>query len=445
MTSQVSSPMDTSIPENPRGANRQAYLQALLAHSSELAADASPWLKTVRDRAQALIQEQALPTTRDEDWRFTDLSSLYRIPFQPAPSAQIDPADLSSLTDTATLLRFVFVNGRFAPQLSTQATLPTGLTFTSLPNLETSLQTQLGQQQGAGEVFTALNSCNFTDVAAISVEKNQQVESPIHLVFVVTADEGAPVVTYPRVLVNVGTGSEVTLLEEFVSIGASSTFTNAVTEITVAANARLHHIRLQREGAAAFHIGKTAVTQARDSYYRSLAINLGSQISRHNPEIVLTGEQAETKLDGLTLAVGEQVVDTHSNIAFTHPYCSAQQLHKCIVDDRARAVFNGKVFVPKAAQRTDASQMSRNLLLSPKARVDTKPQLEIVADDVKCAHGATVSQLDDDEVFYLQSRGLDRTAACDLLVEAFAAEIINQVPLDSIRQQLTEAVLSQVR
>ena len=218
-----------------------------------------------------------------------------------------------------------------------------------------------------------------------------------------------------------------------------------MTEISVGTNAAVHHIRLQREQNTAFHIGKTAVAQARDSRYTGLTINLGGQISRYHPEIVLMGEQTETKLDGLTLVVGAQVGDTHSAIAFTHPYCTAQQLHKCIVDDRARAVFNGKIFVPKPAQRTNASQLSRNLLLSSKARVDTKPQLEIVADDVKCAHGATVSQLDDDEVFYLQSRGLDRTAACDLLVEGFAAEIIHQVPLASLHQQLMDAVLSQVR
>ncbi len=447
MTIQVSNPTtrSTSV-ANPKATDRQAYLQALLAQSPEAHGKSPNWLQAVRDRAQALLQEQALPTTRDEEWRFTDLSPLYQIPFQLAAPVQMDAPTLASLTETETSLRLVFVNGQFASQLSTPLVdLPAGIRFCHLPDLDPLLQAELGQQQGAGEVFTALNTCNFTDIAAINVDKHQQPDQPIHLVFVTTSDGGTPIVTYPRVLVKLNAGSEVTLLEEYVSTGTTPSFTNAVAEISVEANAHLHHIRLQREGRTSFHIGKTAVLQARDSRYSSLTLNLGGQISRHNPEVVLTGEQTETQLDGLTLAVAEQVADTHSAIAFTHPYCTAQQLHKCIVDDRARAVFNGKIFVPKAAQRTNASQLSRNLLLSPKARVDTKPQLEIVADDVKCAHGATVSQLDDDEVFYLQSRGLDRTAACDLLVEAFATEIIGQVPLDSLRQQLMDAVLSQVR
>ena len=229
------------------------------------------------------------------------------------------------------------------------------------------------------------------------------------------------------------------------TVGAGQTLTNAVVEVTIGANAALKHTRIQRESKTAFHIGKTAVTQARDSRYHAINISLGGQISRHTPEVTLLGNQTETDLDGLTLSAGTQLADTHSTIGFTTSHCVANQLHKCIIDDSARAVFNGKVFVPHEAQQTDASQLSRNLLLSPKARVDTKPQLEIIADDVKCAHGATVSQLEEDEVFYLQSRGLDRESACDLLVEAFAAEIIEKCPTDSIRQGLLQQVLDQVR
>ena len=442
MTIQVSKPSPEAI---SKAAERQAYLQALLAHSSKPTGNTPSWLQRVRDRAQALIQEQALPSTRDEDWRFTDLSSLYQIPFQAPSQAQVEASTLASLRLGDHPLQCVFVNGRFAPQLSTPSDLPAGMRWTTLSDLEPSLQSELAQHQGANEVFTALNTCNFTDIAAFTIDKNQQVEQPIHLVFVTVQDGDTPIATYPRVLIKAKMGSRVTVLEEYLTVGQTPTLTDAVTEISVGANAAVQHIRVQREQGTSFHIGKTAVAQARDSRYTGLALNLGGRICRHHPEVVLMGEQTETKLDGLTLAVDQQVGDTHSAIAFLHPYCTAQQLHKCIVDDRARAVFNGKIFVPKAAQRTDASQMSRNLLLSPKARVDTKPQLEIVADDVKCAHGATVSQLDDDEVFYLQSRGLDRTAACDLLVEAFAAEMIHQVPLAALRQQLMDLVLSQVR
>jgi Fe-S cluster assembly protein SufD len=217
-------------------------------------------------------------------------------------------------------------------------------------------------------------------------------------------------------------------------------FSNAVTEIFVEQNAGVSHTRVQREGKAAFHIGKSAIAQARDSRYTCNAISLGAKLSRHNLEVLQTGEQTETTLNGLTVIAGEQLADTHSLIAYTKPYGTSNQLHKCIVADKGHAVFNGKVFVPQAAQLTNAGQLNRNLLLSPKARVDTKPQLEITADNVKCSHGATVGQLEADEVFYLQSRGLNQADARKLLIDAFAAEILNQLPVASLSQQLSKLV-----
>jgi Fe-S cluster assembly protein SufD len=239
----------------------------------------------------------------------------------------------------------------------------------------------------------------------------------------------------------------VTLIEEYTHRRdveeAAVYFTNAVTEIWVEENAQVNHTIIERESGAAFHIGKSAIAQARDSRYTCNAITLGAKLSRHNLEVFQTGEQTETTLNGLTMVALQQLADTHSAIALNHPYGTSNQLHKCIVADRAHAVFNGKVFVPKAAQLTNAGQLNRNLLLSPKARVDTKPQLEITADNVKCAHGATVSQLDAEEVFYLQSRGLDEDDARKLLINAFAAEIINQLPLVSLRERLSTAVSNQ--
>jgi Fe-S cluster assembly protein SufD len=293
--------------------------------------------------------------------------------------------------------------------------------------------------------FTALNTSGLKDVAVVWVAKNVVVETPIHLVFVAAGE--APSISLPRCLVVAETGSSVTLVEEFTNRrGAESAekvyFTNAVTEIWVEENAQVSHTRLELEGAEAFHIGKTAVSQARDSRYTCHAIALGGKLSRHNLEILQTGEQTETTLNGLTMIGGNQLGDTHSAIALNYPYSTSRQLHKCIVGDRAHGVFNGKVFVPKPAQLTDAAQLNRNLLLSPKARVDTKPQLEITADNVKCAHGATVSQLEDDEIFYLQSRGIDENDARNLLINAFAAEIINQIPVPSLRERLTQTVNS---
>ncbi|MGL4883828.1 MAG: Fe-S cluster assembly protein SufD, partial [Waterburya sp.] len=242
----------------------------------------------------------------------------------------------------------------------------------------------------------------------------------------------------PRTLVVAEVGASITLLEEYT--GQGKYFTNAVTEIYVQPNARINHTRLQQESDNSFHIGKTAVSQARDSHYTINEVNLGAKLFRHNPEVLQQGEQTETNLNGLAVATGEQTSDTHSIIALTKPHGTTDQLHKCIVSDRAHTIFNGKVFVPKEAQLTDATQLNRNLLLSSKARVDTKPELQITADNVKCAHGATVSQLEAEEIFYLRSRGLSEADANQLLIDAFAAEIVDRIPLESLRIKITQAI-----
>lgn len=303
------------------------------------------------------------------------------------------------------------------------------------------LPSYLAQQQGAEETFTALNTASFTDGALVWVEKNQTIVPPIQILYVSTATQ--PTIDHPRALVVAESGSKLTLIEEYVTLYDGTYFTNPVTEIWLDTNAEVHHTRIQHDSDAAFHIGKTAVSQARDSRYTCNAVSFGARLSRHNLEVYHTGEQTETTLNGLTIISGEQVADTHSTIAYTHPHGSSNQIHKCIVDDRAHAIFNGKVFVPKAAQLTDAKQLSSNLLLSPKARIDTKPQLEITADNVKCTHGATVSQLDSDEVFYLQSRGIDEDSARKLLTYAFAYEVIREIPVASLREKLAAIVREQ--
>ena len=438
MTLHVASTDTVEKPMSSADQDRQAYLANLLAQRSSGGPD---WWGEGRDRALSIVQERGLPSNRDEDWRFTDLSGLYKTTFAAAAETSLQSQDIESLILADAPVRLVFVNGFYAPTLSAIDNLPAGLSVHTLADAET--VAQLGQQQGMTAAFTALNTASFEDVAVLRVAKNQVIEAPIHLLFLTTGV--TPIVTYPRGLIVAEDDSVVTLIEEFTAVGANTYFTNAVTEVWLGQNAQLHHHRIQREAKTAFHIGTTAVSQDRDSRYSLNSLSLGGQMSRHNPIVIPTAEQTDTTLNGLTLAVDQQVADTHSDLSFTGPHCTAQQLHKCIVDDRARAVFNGKIFVPKLAQQTNASQLSRNLLLSAKARVDTKPQLEIIADDVKCAHGATVSQLDDEEVFYLQSRGLDRDSACDLLVEGFAAEIIDQLPIAEQRQTLLDAVLSQIR
>jgi len=439
-------------------ADRDAYLTELLKQCQGLIQVIEPetvaWVQELRDRASAWAHQYTLPTTRDEEWRFTDLSFLRQISFQAVSSeAELSLSDITPLTlPEAANSRLVLANGVYAPDLSDVADLPDGVVVSNLAGLplvyRSRVRDYLAQQQGAQEVFTALNTAGMTDVAVVWVAKNVVVETPIHLLFISTAS-GTPIISQPRCLVVAESGSAVTLIEEYTNRRgakkeeAAVYFTNAVTEIWVEENAQVSHTRIERESGAAFHIGKSAIAQARDSRYTCNAITLGAKLSRHNLDVFQTGEQTETTLNGLTMLAEQQLADTHSVIALNHPYGTSNQLHKCIVADRAHAVFNGKVFVPQAAQLTNAGQLNRNLLLSPKARVDTKPQLEITADNVKCSHGATVSQLDDEEVFYLQSRGLDEDDARNLLINAFATEIINQLPLASLRETLSKVISQQ--
>ncbi|MBW4464380.1 MAG: Fe-S cluster assembly protein SufD [Pegethrix bostrychoides GSE-TBD4-15B] len=407
-----------------------AYLTQLLEMAGATASGDSA-LQVLRSAAAGRVQSQQFPTTRDEEWRFTDLADLLKLELitQPATVADISPYQLAEAP-----YRLTFVNGRYLPELSQAENLPDGLNIGNLAGLP-DLQQYLAQQ-GAEELFTALNTAGLNDAAVVHVRKYAVVPSPIHLLFISTADQ----FTQPRALIVAEANSSVTLIEEHLSLSDTPYFTNSVTEVFLADSAEVNHSRIQRDADSAFHIGKTAVSQMRGSRYTCNAVSLGAKLSRHHLEIYQTGEQTETTLNGLTVLRGEQVGDTHSTIALTHPHGTTRQLHKTIIDDRAHGVFNGKVYVPQAAQLTNAGQLNRNLLLSPKARIDTKPQLEIVADNVKCTHGATVGQLETDEVFYLQSRGIDADSARKLLVNAFAYEVISQIPVDSLQQTLSRSV-----
>jgi len=424
--------------------NKDTYLSGLVDKVSTI--KSKGWLQELKDNAANWVRHSTLPTKNDEEWRFTDLSVLGQFDFNLETTNFVSPdaPPFAAISDT----RLVFVNGVFVKELSAIADLPDGVVvsnFANLPDLDGELVKEyLAQGEGAREVFTALNTAGMADFAVIWLSRNVVVETPIHLVFITA---GEKVISQPRCLVVAKTGSELTLVEEFINSGSIGKeqakeiyLNNAVTEIWVDENAGVNHTRIERDSLEAFHIGKTAVTQARSSRYTCNAVTLGGKLSRHNLEILQTGEQTETTLNGLTIITGNQLSDTHSALALNYPHSSSQQLQKNIIADKAHGVFNGKIFVPKPAQLTDASQLNRNLLLSPQARVDTKPQLEITADNVKCAHGATVSQLEDDEIFYLQSRGIDENSARHLLIKAFAAEIINKIPVPCLRQNLTQTV-----
>ncbi|MDJ0899673.1 MAG: Fe-S cluster assembly protein SufD [Xenococcus sp. MO_188.B8] len=410
----------------------------------QLDQETGEWLQNIREQSASWVSRLTLPTTKDEEWRFTNISELLDLDIV-TPDSFTGEGD-QSLGNITTIpeaedTRLVFVNGNYAEELSNTAGLPQGIYVGSLTNLPEAFckyfRPFLGTLPGKEEVFTALNTASIADVAIIWAAPNTVVEKPIHLVFLSVAGESVTI-SQPRGWIVAEQNCQLTIIEEY--NGSSSYVTNAVTEIWLGENAQINHTRLQKESETAHHIGKTAVNQKQDSRYTLTEINLGGKLSRHTPEIHQDGAQTATYLHGLTIAKGQQIADTHSVVNLHHPHGTTEQLHKTIVSDRAHVVFNGKVFVPKPAQLTNASQLNRNLLLSPKARVNTKPELQITADNVKCSHGATVSQLEADEIFYLRSRGLTENDARQLLIDAFVAEIIDKIPVKSVQQTIQSSM-----
>lgn len=424
-----------------------SYLESLLQGQPQLPASPLAWLNQLRANAVDRVAALTVPTTRDEEWRFTDISPLTKQSFQPVRTAsRLQAADVERFYLGEAATRLVFVDGVYAPQLSSVAR-DLGVVVTNLSAAVSAhaaaIEPHLGRHtEFQDNVFAALNTAFLQDGALIVVPRNASVAVPVHLLFIATQKEAA---SYPRCLLVAESGSTVTVVEDYVALQEEAYFTNAVTEIALADNARVNHIRVQRDSGPAFHIANCAVSLAHASRYQSVSVALGARISRYNLNVLQAAEGAECAIDGLALIAQRQLADTHTCIDHAKPHGISRQLHKCIVGGAAHAVFNGKIMVRPGAQRTDSSQSSRNLLLTGKAHVDTKPQLEIFADDVKCAHGATVGQLDNEEVFYLKSRGLSDVAARNLLTYAFGAEIIDRIPIASLKHRLEQTVLEQTQ
>lgn len=430
---------------------RDDFLGGMVRCWPEVAAQDAAWLKALRARAAGRVAALHFPDTHDEAWRFTDVSALRELNFEPAPPQKLEApfADFERLIfPEAAATRLVFVNGHYAPELSATHDVPAGVTLTHLKGRgaahDAAASAHLAQYADVNhEVFSALNTSLFPDAALLFIAQDVVCERPLHLLFI-TAAQQTPLLSSPRCLIVGARGSACTLVEEYVSLGEGVTFTNAVSEMVLEPGARLCHTRLQNEGRAAFHVANSSVTLARDAHYQSINITLGARLSRHTLGVVHRGLGTECTLDGLALIGGRQLADTHSVIDHAASHGKSTQLHKCIVDENAHAVFNGKIVVRRDAQLNDARQQSRNLLLSARARVNTKPELLILADNVKCAHGATVGQLDEEQIFYLKCRGLSETAARNLLTYAFAAEVVEKIPLVSLKTRLRMVILDRV-
>lgn len=406
-----------------------------------LPAKAEGW-ESLRAAAREALARQDLPTKRDEDWKYCDLSALRNVAFLATEPASVDIRD--RILPEARGTRLVFVNGRFDPHHSCTSALPQGLRFLPL-HAASEAATRLGSllKPAESDFFANLNTAAFADGAYVFVPKSVKAEAPLHLLFITVGEagggEGFPS-TQPRILVEVERNASAELIEEYA--GSGPAFTNVAVEILVHEGAELRHERIQREAPEAIHISNLRAEVAKDGRYHSRTVSFGAKLSRQTPQVRLTGPGAEASLDGLALLNGGQVSDTHSVLDHAQPHGSSRQLHKCIVDDHAHAIFNGRIFVRHGAQATDAQQQCRTLLLSDSARVDAKPQLEIDADDVKCAHGAAVGALDPEELFYLQSRGLNAAAARNLLTYGFASDLLAHIPVASLRRSLRQQVMA---
>lgn len=409
------------------------------------------WLVNLRGRAGESFEELDFPTTRIEAWKYTSVAPILKTPFR-----QLLDLELAGLTAETIApftfaesrrSRLVFVNGLFARELSDLSGLPAGVTVGNQAEVPAELGKTVGNHLGVyadyrDQVFTALNTANLCDGAFVHIAKGKAVAAPIHLLFISSAAEAT--VSHPRVLIVAEEGSVATVIESYVSPDETTYFTNAVTEVFAAEGAVLDHYRLQEESEQAFHIATTEVHQQRKSNYTSYSISLGGRLARHNLNVAVSDENIETTIDGLYVVTGNQHTDNHTVIDHQKPHCASHQLYKGILDGRGRAVFNGKVFVREGALLTDARQLNKNLLLSPEAHVDTKPELEIFADDVKCSHGATVGQLEDEELFYLTSRGISADKARALLTYGFAEDVISKIKLKSVREHLDKLVLDKL-
>lgn len=405
------------------------------------------WLTEARRAAFEWVAEHGFPTLKDEDWRYTRLGPILDVPFEPAAAGmghRLSSSTIDALAADLGGTRLVFVNGHFAPELSWLAELPEGATVTSLASvlvedgelLEPLFSRPFGHQHHA---FTALNAALTEDGAFVHLPAHTTVEEPIQLVFF-SDSCGSPLVSSPRSVVLAGPGSRVAIVETHAGIPGDVYCTNAVTEVVLEEGAQVDHYKVQNEPETAFHLALLDVRQDRDSRFSSHSVALGSSIARHEVRVNLEAEGAEVSLDGLYMPRGDQHHDNPILIEHAAPRCTSRQLYKGVMDERGHGVFNGRIIVYPGAFGTDASQTNKNLLLSDHAEVDTRPRLEILADDVKCTHGAAVGQLDEDAVFYLRSRGVPHLAARGLLIYAFANEMVERLRLEPLRSRVEKLV-----
>ena len=405
-------------------------------------------IHAIRKHALARFIELGFPTNHNEEWRFTNIAPIRNAQFHPAfhrTENQITNAQLNSLfvtDDNSTKL--VFVNGHFAENLSiipaSVKGLKVGSLASALRNGDPIVNRHLSHHASIeNNAFVALSTAFILDGAFVEIGDGVSLDEPIECLFL-TVGSSQTLISNPRNLFVVGKRSKGTIVESYVALDQGLYLDNVVTEIIVGEDSVVEHDKLEMEGENAYHVGTIQIHQSARSNYTNNVISVGSKTVRNNITVVLADQGAEATLNGLSIGTGDQLIDSHTTIDHTMPNCTSHELYKSVLDGRAKGVFNGKIFVRQDAQKTDAKQTNKTLLLSDEATINTKPQLEIFADDVKCTHGATVGQLDEEQVFYLRSRGIGERAARDILTFAFASDVVDRVHTDSLRERLRDLI-----
>jgi len=402
------------------------------------------WLKSMRLKALAQFNSQGLPAKKQEDWKYTSLWAMAQQEYTHQP--EVSTVSLEQCEQLALLsdnnYRVVIIDGVFSAELSLLDDLQDGLTINALSDEQglTKAQPHLGQQIDITKAgFNALNTLLMNEGFVITVDTDVHVEKTIEVLLLNTGAT-ANLATHLRNVIVMADNSQATVIEHYVGLTDAISLTNVVTEAVLASNAELNQYKLQQESDNTTHIATLAAKQGSKSQWKTNNISLGAKLARNDIHSQLLGEQSHVVMDGLYLVNNEQHVDNHTRIDHTVPNTTSEELYKGVLDDNSHAVFNGKVIVHKDAQKTDANQQNQNLLISRGCEIDTKPEMEIYADDVKCAHGSTVGQINEDHLFFLRARGLDEVTARSLLTYAFAVDVLNRIPSEEIRQALSTVI-----
>jgi Fe-S cluster assembly protein SufD len=413
------------------------------------------WLRQLREDAWTRFHAKGFPTTHDEDWRFTNLAALARTPFRRSAKgdATVSAKELEAYRVAGTACRLVFVNGHFVPDLSDVQNLPKGLEVCALAQAlggdakgcaPEGIEQHLGRYADVRrDVFAALNTALWEDGAYVRVHRSVLIEQPVHLLYV-SAGAGSEIMTHPRTLIVAEQASQAAVIEDYISLGNEAAFSNAVTELVAGENAIVSHFLVERENLASYNVSTLRLEQARGTNVDSHSLLLGGGLVRNNVHPVLGGEGAECLINGLFVGAGRQHLDNYMLVEHARPNGSSRQFYNGILAGGSHGVFHGRIVVHKDAQKTDAKQTNRNLLLSDNARIDTKPQLEIHADDVKCTHGATIGQIEEEQLFYLRSRGFEETAARNMLLYAFASECLERMREPAAREFVGKLIESRL-